>query len=60
MAMTIYPIIIIIGLTITGCSHSARFAAPPAAAVRSPEPTRLPTGGPFTREREDREFGQAR
>jgi hypothetical protein len=51
--------LVIIGLTTAGCT-SARFAPPPAATVRSPEPIRQPLGGPYTRQREDEEFGQSR
>jgi hypothetical protein len=42
-------------LTSAGCT-SARFAAPPAATVMQPQAKSPPTGGPYTREREDREF----
>jgi hypothetical protein len=49
-------------LATAGCT-SSRFSPPPATSVSSPDmaPTgaRKPsTGGPYTREREDQEFGQ--
>jgi len=49
-------------LATAGCT-SSRFTPPPAAIVSSPAipPTgaiKPSTGGPYTREREDQEFGQ--
>ena len=53
-------------LATAGCT-SSRFTPPPAAIVRSPATVIPPTGaikpstgGPYTREREDQEFGQPR
>jgi hypothetical protein len=50
-------------LATTGCT-SARFTPPPAATIRTPaataSPTMRSTDGPYTREREDREFGEER
>jgi hypothetical protein len=47
----------LLALVVAGCT-SARFAAPPAVTV-APTPMKpAPLGGPYTREREDREFGQ--
>jgi hypothetical protein len=50
-------------LATAGCASPQRFMPPPAAigapAMGAPtEATKPSTGGPFTREREDQEFGQ--
>ncbi len=48
---------IALALLTAGCSHSARFSTPPTATAV--QPYKAPsTSGPYTREREDREFGQ--
>jgi hypothetical protein len=55
----------IIAATVAGCT-SSRFAIPPPpqaapqAAAPQPVPKARPTDGPYTREREDQEFGQPR
>jgi hypothetical protein len=59
---TLYEGMLIIALCavaylVVGCT-SARFTPPPAATIRSPEPIRPQAREPFTREREDREFGR--
>jgi hypothetical protein len=44
---------------LTAACTSARFAAPPTATTVAPSPMKpAPLGGPYTREREDREFGR--
>jgi hypothetical protein len=59
-------IVIVLGLTVTACT-TARFAPtppqvqPPGQARGSPQqqpPSHRDLGGPYTRDREDREFGQ--
>jgi hypothetical protein len=57
-------IVIIFGLAVSGCVSPARFAPTPPQVQATPQPQQpradqhRDLGGPFTREREDREFGQ--
>jgi hypothetical protein len=46
-------------LAVTGCASPQRFLPPPAigAPTTATETSRPSTGGPYTREREDEEFG---
>jgi hypothetical protein len=52
----------LLAATLVGCVSSQRFSvpAPTSQRISAPAPQTEPswTGGPYTREREDREFGQ--
>jgi hypothetical protein len=57
-------IIPLITLGLAGCASPQRFQAPPQTQIITPQPQQPPAGqhrdlgGPYTREREDREFGR--
>jgi uncharacterized lipoprotein YbaY len=55
-------IVILAALSVTGCASSTRFAPAPPQAQTTPQQPRADQhrdlGGPYTREREDREFGR--
>jgi hypothetical protein len=61
--MTRLAIVILAAFSVTACS-TARFAPTPPQVQATPQPQQpradqhRDLGGPFTREREDREFGQ--
>jgi len=46
---------LLLATTLAACVSSQRFAAPAQQPQAAPQ---APPSGPFTREREDREFGQ--
>jgi hypothetical protein len=56
--MTITLALIIAGLLVTGGCTSSRFAPHPPAATAMPQIKSPPTGGPYTRQREDEEYGR--
>jgi hypothetical protein len=49
---------LLLAVTVAGCASSARFGTPPRAEAPRLDRQAPPLGGPYTREREDREFGQ--
>jgi hypothetical protein len=49
---------LLLATTLAGCVSSQRFAAPARQPQAAPQAVPQASSGPFTREREDVEFGQ--
>jgi hypothetical protein len=56
--LTFVLLALILATMAAGCASSARFGTPPRAEAPRLDRQAPPLGGPYTREREDREFGQ--
>jgi hypothetical protein len=58
MMLTLTFAALLFATTLAGCMSSQRFAAPARQPQAAPQAMPQVPSGPYTREREDREFGQ--
>ena len=56
--LTLAALLLLLATTLAACVSSQRFAAPAQQPQAVPQAVPQAPSGPFTREREDREFGQ--